>query len=336
MAITFSSYVRQGKKTFKFIKMSGGAYGCNILYEYGVFNGDRLRGMRFAHDKYTEIEDDPDEKDGIGGMSTIRKHSVFVGEFLNGKPHGFCYELKGGKAYNATNFGFYKNGLPDGNLQGEGQVDEEFSFSDWQKMPVDEVKEDGFSVLRQMDYFSDGDLRFSITEGQFINGKLNGFGSYYYDSNVNGYHAYNQLSGVFKDGKLIFGLQKGYENTGGKGKATLFDYADERDAFSCGKEVVYGGKKYIGEETEGVPNGIGCLFEDDEKMLKGTFKDGKLHGIGATYKFIEGEWVAYDFMNNITDRSYFYRSWGIYVNGEFKPTMTWEEFFDNCEKLKKV
>ena len=71
-------------------------------------------------------------------------------------------------------------------------------------------------------------------------------------------------------------------------------------------------------------------------MLIGSFQNGKAHGIGATYKLIDGKWLPYDFVNDRKDESYDRRSWGIFANGEFQPTMTWEEFFDTYAPVKKV
>ena len=336
MAIRLSKYVRQGKKTFRFICMSGGVYDSNVAYEYGYFSGNALRGMRFSYKKYTEFEDDPDEKDGIGAMRPVWEQSVLVGNFLDGKANGFCYELKDGRKDNAVNFGIYEDGNLIKPAQEEMCPKKEFSFDNWEKMPVDPVDEDGFSVLRGMDYFRDGDLRYRVKDGLFLDGKLNGFGTEYYNSNVNGYHTYEQNSGVFIDGKLVFGYKNSFENTGGKKLPARFGYADGRDIKEYGEELIYDGKKYIGEAEKGVPCGIGCLFESDEKLIKGTFKNGKPHGICATYKRIDGEWTPYDFVNDRKDLDYYFNSWGIFADGEFQPKMTWEEFFEIYEKVKKV
>ena len=336
MAIRLSKYIRQGKKTFRFLAMSGGAYDSSIAYEYGYFNGDALKGMRFSYKKYTEFEDDPDEKDGIGAMRPVVEQSVLVGEFLNGKANGFCYELEYGRKENAVNFGIYEDGKLIKPAQEEMRPQKEFSFDSWEKMPADPIDEDGFSTLREMDYFRDGDLRYKVKEGLFSGGKLNGFGTDYYNSNVNGYHRYEQESGLFQDGKLVFGYKNNFENTGGRKPPTRFGYTDGRDIQDYGEALVYDGKKYIGEAVSGVPCGIGCLFESDEKLIKGTFKNGKLHGVGATYKRIDGEWKPYDFVRDIKDEDYYSNSWGIFANGEFQPNMTWEEFFDQYESVKKV
>ena len=93
MSIKFSKYVRQGKKTFRFISTSGGVYGSNVAYEYGYFNGNRLDGISHFYHSETEIESDPDERDGIGSMHTIRKRSTWLGSFKDGKMDGFCIPL---------------------------------------------------------------------------------------------------------------------------------------------------------------------------------------------------------------------------------------------------
>jgi hypothetical protein len=104
----------------------------------------------------------------------------------------------------------------------------------------------------------------------------------------------------------------------------------------CGDEIIFNGKKYVGETQNGIPCGIGYLYETYEKMYKGTFCNGLPHGIGATYKLIDGKWTPYDYERDCTDTGYSYGSWGIFAEGEKMPGMTWEEFFDKYEPLKKV
>ena len=389
MPIKFSKYVRQGKKTFRFIRLSGGAYGCGIEYEYGYFYGNTLDGIRFSLDKQTVITEDPDEKDGIGSMRQTGSHSAWIGSFTDGKKDGFCVDLKE-DAYKSGDFydmdrlvtveEFKEKGEreedPDDNtisyyykdmaliydgdriaymghryddekpffckiLDDNGEISAfgfyqdttqiPFVFDQWEEMTVDPVEEDGFSVLRNMYYFDNGNLKYKITEGQFEDGKLNGLGTLYYDSDVNGYHSYFRHSGVFKDGKLVFGYTD--SNTV---RSASFGYSDGREIGEYGNEIVYEGKKYIGEVSDGAPNGIGCLFEGDERMLKGTFKNGRLHGIGATYRLINDKWTPYDYTDDRVDGYYYRNSWGIFANGEFMPDMSWEEFFDKYEKVKKI
>lgn len=342
MGMNFSKYVRQGKKTFSFGAMSGGAYGSSISYKYGYFNGNEFDGMSFGYQKYTEFESDPDEKDGIGSMSTVRKTSMWVGTFLDGKKNGYCTVIEDDNDREAKS-GYFDmdRAVTDEeaealSLKNKQLSLEEYTFEDWQKMPVDPVDEDGFSVLREMAFFSGGDLRFTITEGIFAGGKLNGLGAYYYDSNVNGYHTYTQMNGVFKDGEFVFGYKNSYENAGGKQPPKHFGYSDRRDIQAYGEEIVFEGKRYIGEAENGIPRGIGCLFEGEDKMIKGTFLDGKPHGFGCTYKLIDGEWVPFDYSADKKDESYYYGSCGIFVDGELKRGMTLEEFFAAYPNVKKV
>ena len=226
MSIKFSSYIRQGKKTFRFIRLGGGAYGCSIEYEYGYFLENRFDGVHYSYDRSTEIEEDEDERDGIGGMTSVEKRSAWFGGFTDGLKDGFCVEL-----YSDDGEGFYEMGVPlsfeefkeraekfeqgkitayyykdlalvyrsgrfayigqqaddgkpyfckgydnNGEVAGYGfYIGNEhipFVFEDWEHMPVDAVDEDGFSVLREMDFFSDGNLRYRITEGSFKGGRL--------------------------------------------------------------------------------------------------------------------------------------------------------------------
>ena len=341
MSIYFSKYVRQGKKTFKFGALNGGVYGSGISYKYGYFNGNKFEGLSFSYDKHTEFERDDDERDGIGSMTTVRETFIWLGSFVDGEKNGYCTVMEGTSDKQAKS-GYFDMGravteeAEKLGLENKQLAVEEYTFEDWQTMPVDPIDEDGFSVLREMDYFSDGDLRYTVTEGCFKGGKLHGLGTEYYDSNVNGYHIFKEKSGVFKDGVFFFGYNGGFENRGGNQSPNYFGYADGRDIDAYGEEIVYEGKRYIGEAVNGVPCGIGCLFEGEDMMLKATFKDGKPHGIGCTYKLIDGKWIPYDCINEFQDRYYNRNSWVIYAGGEAMPNMTWEEFYDTYCDVKKV
>ena len=249
---------------------------------------------------------------------------VYIGNVNeNAHPHGLGVRYYGDG--NVTEYGRFENGKFAGAA---------FEFDSWEKMPVDPVDEDGFSVLRESTFFNDGDARYEVTEGQFSGGKLNGFGLVHYNSNVNGYHRYYTKAGLFCDGKLVYGYNTEFENTGGKSSPDKFGYTDGREI--VGDEIIFNGKKYVGETHNGIPFGIGCLYETDEKMYKGTFCNGLPHGIGATYKLIDGKWTPYDYERDSTDTGYSYGSWGIFAEGEKMPWMTWEEFFDKYDPLKKV
>ena len=78
------------------------------------------------------------------------------------------------------------------------------------------------------------------------------------------------------------------------------------------------------------------MFESQEKMLKGTFKNGKLHGVGVTYKYLNDKWIEYDFEQDKNDTDFYRKSFNMYANGEIKNDMTWEEFYDTYENVKKV
>ena len=398
MAIQFSKYVRQGKKTFRFMATSGGVYGSSIGYEYGYFNGNKFKGLKYSYSSETEIEYDDDEKDGIGSMTTVRKCSAWLGSFIDGQKDGLCTPLPVNSEKSKEVFFVDGRGLTveeaielikergeqvqlseteiaylwenniliyNSDIQkytGMGQTHDEenlyfcldfdaeekqttgvffhgeeeipFTFSDWQEMPVDPVEEDGFSVLREMDFFSDSNVRYTVKEGLFANGQLNGLGMECYNSDCNGFHREHQKIGLFKDGELLFGYKKSYES---RSKSVhIFGYADKREIEQYGAEIVYDGKKYVGEAVDGVPNGIGCLFVSDEKMLKGTFKNGKLHGVGVTYKYLDGKWVPYDFEIDKKDDDFYWNSFNMYADGEIQTDMTWEEFYDQYENVKKV
>ena len=346
MSIYFSNYVRQGKKTFKIKKLEAGKYTAHVSYQYGYFNGDKFEGLSFYYKKYEYIERDEDDRDGIGGTSLETDVIVMLGTYVDWVEHGYCTALPD------TNDRFAKTGYYNHHsyvtekeaeelgLEKKQIPLEEYTFENGQKMPVDPIDEDGFSVLREMDFFREGNFRYTLTEGQFVGGKLNGLGTTCYDSDVNGDSQYIRKSGVFKDGELVFGYRYVY-SADGESKE-YFGYADGRDIDEYGEEIVYEGKRYIGEAVNGVPCGIGCLFQGKNKMLKGTFKDGKLHGIGCTYRKVDGKWFPFDFKLKyvfkelLDENDYPNDSWGIFVNGKYQSDMTWEEFFDAYSDVKKV
>ena len=343
MSIYFSKYVRQGKKTFKVNKNDAGT---KVWYRYGYFNDDKFEGLCFYYDKYTTIERDEDHMDGIGGTSVEEEISIMLGTYVDGVKHGYCVAMPGSNdRFDRT--GYYNKGsyvteeeAEKLGLESKELPLEEYTFENGQKMPVDPIDDDGYSVLRERDFFGDGDLSYTFTEGQFIGGKLNGFGTTCHTYSVNGYSQYIRKSGVFKDGELVFGYS--YARLGGENYKEYFGYTGGRDIDAYGEEIVYDGKRYIGEAVNGVPSGIGCLFEGEDKMIKGTFKDGKLHGIGCTYRLVDGTWFPFDFKfkyvfkQRLDEDNYPGDSWGIFANGEYQPDMTWEEFFDAYCDVKKV
>ena len=244
---------------------------------------------------------------------------VYMGNVnTNGEPFGL------GVRYNTdgsvAEYGRFTNGEI---------IDDKFTFEEGETMPVDSIDEDGFNVLCEMDFSNFGDVECTVTEGMFIKSKLNGFGLTQYKASSNGYSVCVTEAGLFKDGKLFFGYNGAYRNRGGS--EGEFGYANLKN--QQGEKLIYNGQKYVGELKDGIPNGIGRLYETDEKMLYGTFKDGKLHGIGATYKKLDGKWIPYDYESDYKDPKYFYNSWGIFVEGKLMPKMTWEEFLNAQEKL---
>ena len=256
-----------------------------------------------------------------GKNALIYKGGVLVymgGVNANCEPCGFG--VKYGANANVAEYGRFAKGE---------KADYKFTFEEGETMPVDSIDEDGFNVLREMDFSNDGDVECTVTEGMFVKGKLNGFGLMQYKSSSNGYSVRVTKAGLFKDGKLFFGYNGAYRNRGGS--EGEFGYAEAKPKQE--EKLIYNGQEYVGEAKDGIPNGIGRLYETGEKMLHGTFKAGKLHGIGATYRKLDGEWIPYDYESDYKDPKYVNRSWGIFVEGQQMPDMTWEEFLNAYEKL---
>lgn len=64
--------------------------------------------------------------------------------------------------------------------------------------------------------------------------------------------------------------------------------------------------KYVGEVTEGRPNGYGKLYFDNDDFLEGIFVNGRCEGKGRFIK-ADGSYYEGDFKNNVAD------GYGIYV-----------------------
>ena len=377
MALKHSDYIRDGL-TVRIRGNCGGAYGGDADYDYGMFyKGEMFLGMRYTYHAYTEFEEDPDERDGIGAMRTIRKRSMQIGEYAGGMRHGFGYDYVDGKP---TNIGFYENGvkldtadfmaryepvtlesgevaygdkdhvvicvddsiryigsLSDGemvvclgavyaedgelvyiglfDINGE-QAGDIFVYNDWEPMAVDDVVDEGYSVLREITFFSGSDSRHEITEGYFRDGALDGLGMMTYESHTNGFWRELTQVAIFSDGDPLFGYYHKYES--GTRGMTVLGMLDGRSLEDIGEMVTYEGKRYIGQVQDGVPHGFGELYISETEKLVASFKNGKAHGVGGTMCLKkDGEW-------KLTSDD----SWGLYVDGEYRPDMNLEQYYE--------
>ena len=291
---------------------------------FGIYENDALLSQdEFLKKSERSLSLSTDKKAYLLGENALiyqKENLVYMGNVnTNGEPFGL------GVRYNAegsvAEYGYFANGK---------KTDCAVAFDEGETMPVDPIDEDGFNVLYEMDFSNCGDVECTVMEGMFIKGKLNGFGLTEYKASSNGYSVRAMEAGVFKDGKFFFGYKGAYRNRGGS--EGEFGYANLENQQI--EKRIYNGQEYVGEAKDGIPNGIGRLYETNEKMLYGTFKDGKLYGIGATYKKIDGEWIPYDYESDYKDLKYFYNSWGIFVEGKLMPKMTWEEFLNTQKNYK--
>jgi len=160
-----------------------------------------------------------------------------------------------------------------------------------------------------------------IEKGEFVNRKLNGIGSKYYDDGT-----------LFKEGNFVDGELNGngkrfYENgilcqegnfinseLNGKGKMYNFDFIDGKligngklskegdfkdgQLNGIGKEFYSdGGLWFEGEFKDGVLNGKGKEYVGINLRREGEFKDGKLNGMGKQFDFDSSLMFVGEFIN---------------------------------------
>ncbi len=175
-----------------------------------------------------EFEDG--KPNGKGEFIYIGHNKKYVGDVKDGKPNGkgkyICYDEQG-------KIGYIKEGeFKDGDFKQGTRT----NYENGKKLKVEEgefdEKGDLFGEKCRKVYYDDKENKLKVEEGNFINGELDGKGTFVY---VNG----NKYVGEFKDGKR-------------NGQGTLI-YAD--------------GSKYEGEFKDGKRNGQGryTIVEEETK-----------------------------------------------------------------------
>lgn len=265
---------------------------------------------------------------------------VYVGEAIGNLPHGF-----GTRYYKNGNK--YEGQWDVGSMHGEGTfyyvgkgdwIGEWQNNSPWNGKGTYIFNSNGVTV-RYEGEISDGGLKGYCkiyhddvlkSKGEFLNGKLNGYGELVYRN--------KKCVGDFKngrpwnaEGKYILNLPykrpaeyDGYWQNGvphGKGLVTFLDkndkieglflnglngtvkwyFADGRhyegeisDARLSGKGTMFdkeGGVIYKGEYANSNPNGKGVRFYKGFGRYEGEMKDGKCHGEGTFYSD-KGNWTG--------------------------------------------
>lgn len=209
--------------------------------------------------------------EGIGTEYSDSGEIKYTGGFKNGKYEGsgiFYFEDKAGISYYKLYEGDFKNNSYDGNgieyfNSGKIKYEGEFKNSKYEGNGISYIKD------------STGNLYCKLYEGAFKNGSYEGKGIEYYNSGKIKYE------GEFKNGKY-----------NGSGKLLYSDGNLQYDgSFYCGSfdgmGVKYsneGCKEYEGGFKKGNFSGEGTEYTVDGNVLyKGLFSDNKYNGIGTLY-----------------------------------------------------
>lgn len=194
------------------------------------------------------------------------KHTLYIGEFKNGK-----YEGIGTEYYNSGEVK-YTGGFKNGKYEGSGI----FYFEDkagisYYKLYEGEFKNSSYDGAG-IEYFHSGKIKY---EGEFKNNKYEGKGIEYFNSgNI-------KYEGEFKNGEYS-----------GIGKLLYSDGNLQYDgSFYCGsfdgmgvKYSSEGYKEYEGGFKKDKFSGEGTEYTVDGNVLyKGRFSDNKYNGIGTLY-----------------------------------------------------
>ena len=172
--------------------------------------------------------------------------------------------------------------------------------------PIYTPTQKGFSTQTHITHLRRG-VKYLREEGMFENGVLQGLGAREWEITDESTHPhYEQEGGIFQNGKLIWGYHIVWDN--GEWESPHPDYlhfVDGRpesyqETRLEGNENEY----YIGEAKDGLPCGIGTLYQGDKKIL-GMWKAGVLHGWGCVFVKRGEAWLRQED--------------GVYIDGELAP-----------------
>jgi len=197
--------------------------------------------------------------------------NTFVGEWINGKPHGYGKLIKKDGSFTMgeyeygviNNYGIHSNGKVQ--FIGKMSKNEEYEFGMLHDDKFTQFGNFNNSQLKGHGYiiYENGSKIF----GEFgENNKLNGSG-YIYD-----YDNQGKVIGEFKDGILN---DCGYILN--KNNKTIGEFKDGKN--HGGNLIIWNNKKIMGTFVDGVSNG-GCYIKVDDSESIGVSKDGKLNGFG--------------------------------------------------------
>jgi len=260
--------------------------------------GDYIDGERHGFGCYTFSDGDSYEGEWVHGERTgqgVMKSatetpgvfSVFEGEFVQGKRHGFgLYKYANGNRYEGawsenqmTGNGCwtsvagdkYNGSFVDGERHGLGT----YTFANGDLYEGEWLHNErtgrGMMKFAPSDSDSNSSDTFSKYEGEFVDGKMHGYGIYYY---ANG----DRYEGDFVDGCMT-GTGMWTSCTGDKYLGVFKNSARH----GLGTYSHAGGERYEGEWQDGDRCGHGLLVRTDGSKYVGDFKDGRFEGKGAFY-----------------------------------------------------
>jgi len=237
------------------------------------------------------------------GIYIYPSGAVYIGEFRGGEIHGVgvCYYSDGSKYQGEWAFrypngrgtktctdgakrtGLWKNGQPvdaNGNIENTLATTE---VADIQTGCLSGNCDKGNGVLA----YPDG----SKYEGQFANGKPNGYGAFFYPNYPNS----DKYVGNFLNG-VKHGTGTLYKSTGGTqtGQWREGEYVGERLAAQTGciqgdcqngegTYIFKNGAKYIGKFYNRLPNGKGNAEYPNGERYEGEWASGSFNGYGTLY-----------------------------------------------------
>ena len=241
---------------------------------------------------------------------------TYVGQLLNGKPHGK------GTVYSDPNHRMaQKTGITvmEGNFENGVMLDGTWKYKNGAKYvgKISGYQKNGKGVY----YFAPSDIRYYY-EGEFKDGKMEGYGTLVYKENYDvedeSMVRYKKYKGEFKNNKFNgYGslyYEDGYSRHGywvdGVMNSSFAEFRDSLNHIYFAGEVennfpknghLYdrsshvNEKEYIGDIKYYEPHGVGTLYYTDGTYYYGQFVDGSKHGKGkqtysSEYDFYDGEW----------------------------------------------
>lgn len=258
--------------------------GASKIYKDGILNA-------------TYVGEYKDDKAHGQGTESLANGSKYVGEYQNGKPNGFGImtfprkpTLTGDKL-----IGQFKNGETDGQaafIRANGQITKGeyrgFELINDQSLPLCDRKKSyqtynncqnlGMYFSPKGDKYGDDPENFEgkIFNGEYKNGKLNGIGMIISTLPNKEMEYVGELKNSFIEGFGSMTFIDGSEYVGFFKKEVLegegiLIYSDQSKAKSKKKKLVY-----FGNFKNGKKSGKGTLIIENENIIRGVWKEGKL------------------------------------------------------------